>query len=198
MVSKHNDKEYVNDLVKRLRTMAGTGWNPIGDEAADIIQAQAVDVCAWVENDDGFYSTGCGHQFEFIDGGPDDTAEEVRGGIEVDHIIACLIGTTSAAPTPVPAAQPEQDVCRIALEEACIVSWVSADLSTIEGAKKAIAELCAFEVQLATDPATNGGKVLVPAAQPVADAFTWPSCDCTITRYSCSERLAAQQQKDGE
>ncbi len=26
------------DLVKRLRTMAKTGWNPIGDEAADEIE----------------------------------------------------------------------------------------------------------------------------------------------------------------
>ena len=26
------------DLVKRLRTMAGIGWNPIGDEAADLIE----------------------------------------------------------------------------------------------------------------------------------------------------------------
>jgi hypothetical protein len=27
-----------DDLVKRLRTMAGIGWNPIGDEAADRIE----------------------------------------------------------------------------------------------------------------------------------------------------------------
>jgi hypothetical protein len=27
-----------DDLVKRLRTMAGIGWNPIGDEAANRIE----------------------------------------------------------------------------------------------------------------------------------------------------------------
>lgn len=73
-----------------------------------------------------------------------------------------------AGSAPVPAAQAV-DVCRVALEEACIVSWIAADLSTIEGAKKAIASLCAFDVQLATDPATNGGKSLqpVPEAQAI-------------------------------
>lgn len=28
----------IDNLVKRLRTMAGIGWNPIGDEAADRIE----------------------------------------------------------------------------------------------------------------------------------------------------------------
>lgn len=32
------------DLVKRLRTMAKTGWNPIGDEAADEIERLRVRV----------------------------------------------------------------------------------------------------------------------------------------------------------
>ena len=30
--------EQVGSLVQRLRTMAGIGWNPIGDEAADRIE----------------------------------------------------------------------------------------------------------------------------------------------------------------
>jgi hypothetical protein len=33
-----------NDLVKRLRTMAGIGWNPIGDEAADHIEKLELDL----------------------------------------------------------------------------------------------------------------------------------------------------------
>ena len=32
------------DLVKRLRTMAKTGWNPIGNEAADEIERLRVRV----------------------------------------------------------------------------------------------------------------------------------------------------------
>ena len=32
------------DLVKRLRTMAATGWNPIGDEAADLITTLRAEV----------------------------------------------------------------------------------------------------------------------------------------------------------
>ena len=33
-----------DDLVKRLRTMAGIGWNPIGDEAADRIEKLELDL----------------------------------------------------------------------------------------------------------------------------------------------------------
>lgn len=52
------------------------------------------------------------------------------------------------------------DICRDVLEDECVISWVPADLSTREGVKKAINDLCCFAVQVATDPRTNGGYSL--------------------------------------
>ncbi|MDH1337549.1 hypothetical protein N5D77_26285 [Comamonas thiooxydans] len=44
---------------------------------------------------------------------------------------------------------------------------VAADVATLEDAKKALHELICWNIDVATNPATNGGKVLVAAAAPV-------------------------------
>ena len=76
-------KEMTDDLVKRLRTMAGIGWNPIGDEAADRIEELEFRVCRLEDRIKSVMSyihlnRGRGRSSDILDGAYD----ELRRGIK--------------------------------------------------------------------------------------------------------------------
>ena len=84
----------------------------------------------------------------------------------------------AAQPSPTPQAdiQPAPlNAWQQAIDHELVIANLGvAGVATFEEARKAIQELIAWHVEVATDPATNGGKVLVDAASAPADSAPHP------------------------
>lgn len=74
--------------------------------------------------------------------------------------------------------QPQENAWQQAIDHELVMAHLGvAGPATFEHARKALHELICWHVDVATDPATNGGKVLVDAASTPADSVTAPAVE---------------------